>query len=213
MIPIPMPQTPRNAMNYKKRKDSPSRAYYMLPTTVPTTVPTTPSPSTRLMTHPNPTTLAPALVYAPPVSPALPSFLPATLKHSNINPAFSNSPSVFVKQPSTYSGLSVTQNWKHPLSARALEEEPGAEYVAMALMWPLQQTSRMDEFEPPMGTAQEVRVVGGEGIWLGVEQDILWLWRFMVEWFSNKWLIFRKDLLVVSTWSCCWWLELCLGCL
>jgi hypothetical protein len=43
----------------------------------------------------------------------------------------------------------------------------------MALMWPLQHTSRTDEFEPPMGTAQEERVVGGEGIWLGVEQDIV----------------------------------------
>jgi hypothetical protein len=40
-------------------------------------------------------------------------------------------------------------------------------------MWPLQQTSRMEEFEPPMGMAQEERVVGGEGIWEGVEQDIL----------------------------------------
>lgn len=33
----------------------------------------------------------------------------------------------------------------------------------MALMCPLQQVSRMEEFEPPMGTAQAERVVGGVG--------------------------------------------------
>lgn len=39
-------------------------------------------------------------------------------------------------------------------------------------MWPLQQVSRIEEFEPPTGTAQDVRVVGGAG--MGVdEQDIL----------------------------------------
>jgi hypothetical protein len=31
----------------------------------------------------------------------------------------------------------------------------------------------MEEFEPPIGIAQEERVVGGEGIWVEVEQDIL----------------------------------------
>jgi hypothetical protein len=79
---------------------------------------------------------------------------------------------VFVKQPSTYSGLSVTQNWKHPLSALAFDEDPGAEYVAMALMWPLQHVSRMEELEPPMGTAQEARLVGGAGICAGAVQAI-----------------------------------------
>lgn len=34
----------------------------------------------------------------------------------------------------------------------------------MALMWPLQQVSRMVVLEPPMGMAQEGREVGGEGI-------------------------------------------------
>jgi hypothetical protein len=42
----------------------------------------------------------------------------------------------------------------------------------MALMWPLQQVSRIEEFEPPMGTAQDVRVVGGAGMGVDV-QDIL----------------------------------------
>ena len=37
----------------------------------------------------------------------------------------------------------------------------GVEYVAMALMCPLQHASRMELFEPPMGTAHEGRVVGG----------------------------------------------------
>ena len=40
-------------------------------------------------------------------------------------------------------------------------------------MWPLQQASRIEEFEPPTGTAQEERVVGGVGIWLNGAQDIL----------------------------------------
>lgn len=39
-------------------------------------------------------------------------------------------------------------------------------------MWALQQVSRMEEFEPPMGTAQAVRDVGGEGIGVDV-QDML----------------------------------------
>ena len=42
----------------------------------------------------------------------------------------------------------------------------------MALMWPLQQVSRIEEFEPPMGTAQDVSVVGGLGIMLAL-QDIV----------------------------------------
>jgi hypothetical protein len=65
----------------------------------------------------------------------------------------------------------VTQNWKQPLSDLAFELEPGAAYVDMALMWPLQHVSRMVVFEPPMGRAQAVRVVGGEGMVEG--QDIL----------------------------------------
>lgn len=39
----------------------------------------------------------------------------------------------------------------------------GAAYVSMALMCPLQHVSRIEEFEPPMGTEQEARVVGGVG--------------------------------------------------
>jgi hypothetical protein len=31
----------------------------------------------------------------------------------------------------------------------------------------------MEEFEPPMGTAQEVRVVGGVGMDVGAAQDML----------------------------------------
>jgi hypothetical protein len=95
------------------------------------------------------------------------------LKHSKFNAPFSNSPNVFVKQPSTYSGLSVTQNWKQPLSERAFEDDPGAEYVAMALIWPLQHVSRMDELEPPTGTAHAARLVGGAGIGNDAVQDIL----------------------------------------
>lgn len=49
----------------------------------------------------------------------------------------------------------------------------GAEYVASALMWPLQQAWRMELFWPPMGTAQEERVVGGWGIEVDGAQDIL----------------------------------------
>lgn len=40
----------------------------------------------------------------------------------------------------------------------------GAEYVAMVLMCPLQQASRIELLEPPMGTAHEGWVVGGCGI-------------------------------------------------
>lgn len=43
----------------------------------------------------------------------------------------------------------------------------------MALICPLQHVSRMEEFEPPMGTAQEVRVVGGVGMDVGAAQDML----------------------------------------
>lgn len=56
------------------------------------------------------------------------------------------------------------QNWKHPSSDTALDSDAGAEYVAMGLMCPLQQASSIEEFEPPMGTEQEGRVVGGLGI-------------------------------------------------
>jgi hypothetical protein len=56
----------------------------------------------------------------------------------------------------------------------------------------------MDEFEPPMGTAQDARVVGGEGIWLGVEQDIFWMLRIMEAWFSNRWLLVRDNWVVMS---------------
>lgn len=40
-------------------------------------------------------------------------------------------------------------------------------------MWLLQQASRIEEFEPPMGTAQEGSVVGGVGIWVKGWQDIV----------------------------------------
>jgi hypothetical protein len=60
------------------------------------------------------------------------------------------------------------QYWKQPSSS----SESSAEYVAMALMCPLQHASRMEEFEPPTGTAQEGSVVGGWGIvvkgWQGI---------------------------------------------
>lgn len=39
--------------------------------------------------------------------------------------------------------------------------ESGAEYVAIALMCPLQHASSIEEFEPPMGTAHDGSVVGG----------------------------------------------------
>ena len=48
----------------------------------------------------------------------------------------------------------------------------GAEYVARALMWPLQQAWRMELFVPPMGTAQEESVVGGRGMEVDGAQDI-----------------------------------------
>jgi hypothetical protein len=100
--------------------------------TLPTTAPTNPNPTMTLIIHPNPV-LEPALAY-PESSPSLPFLTLAVLKHSNIKPPVAYSPRVFVKHPATYSGLSVTQNWKHPLSALAFDEDPGAEYVAMALM-------------------------------------------------------------------------------
>ncbi len=85
------------------------------------------------------------------------------------------------------------QYWKHPslsseLTMTGVEDadgddvvESGAEYVAMALMWPLQHASRIEELEqhasrieeleqhasrieelePPTGTAQDGSVVGG----------------------------------------------------
>lgn len=49
----------------------------------------------------------------------------------------------------------------------------GAEYVAMALMWPLQHASRIEELEPPTGTAQEGSVVGGWGTAVKGWQDIV----------------------------------------
>jgi hypothetical protein len=67
------------------------------------------------------------------------------------------------------------QNWKQPLSDRAFPLEPGAEYVAMVLMWLLQHASRIEEFDPPMGTAQDAREVGGLGIWVAELQDILFV--------------------------------------
>lgn len=82
------------------------------------------------------------------------------------------------------SGESVMQYWKQSSPSSELtitgvvesrgvnEVVSGAEYVAMALMWPLQQASRIELFEPPMGTAQEGRVVGGGGTELMGWQDI-----------------------------------------
>jgi hypothetical protein len=109
------------------------------------------------------TAMLPAALPCPLASAPLSFFTFPTLKHSNISALVSYSPSVLVKQPETYSGLSVVQNWKHPSSERALPA-PGAAYVENELMWELQQESRMDEFEPPMGTAQDARAVGGAGI-------------------------------------------------
>jgi hypothetical protein len=39
-------------------------------------------------------------------------------------------------------------------------------------MCPLQHVSRMEELEPPMGTAQAERAVGGEGMGKADVQDI-----------------------------------------
>lgn len=49
----------------------------------------------------------------------------------------------------------------------------GAEYVAMALMCPLQHASRIEELEPPTGTAHEGSVVGGCGTDVKGWQDIV----------------------------------------
>lgn len=58
----------------------------------------------------------------------------------------------------------------------------------MALIWPLQQASRMDEFEPPTGTAHEGSVVGGAGIWEKAMQDMMFCLAFedVVERFSYE---------------------------
>jgi hypothetical protein len=68
------------------------------------------------------------------------------------------------------------QYWKQPSSS----SESLAEYVAMALMCPLQHASRMEEFDPPTGTAQEGSVVGGWGIVVKGWQDIVVVVVFLV---------------------------------
>jgi hypothetical protein len=87
--------------------------------------------------------------------------------------SFSYSSIFCAKQLWTMSGESVMQYWKQPslsseLTMTGVDDVEGddvvvsgAEYVAMALMWPLQHASRIEELEPPTGTAQEGSVVGG----------------------------------------------------
>lgn len=141
--------------------------------TVPIAAPTNARLKTVPITHPTPFafTLTPAFPYPLPDAPVS-FFAVGVLKHSNIGSPFSYSPSVLIKQPCTKSGSSVVQNWKQPSSVRVFELEPGGPYVTMALTWPLQHVSRIEEFEPPIGTAQDASAVGGLGIWLAL-QDIM----------------------------------------
>jgi hypothetical protein len=62
------------------------------------------------------------------------------------------------KQSSPSSELTITGDEEAESADKVVS---GAEYVAIALMCPLQQASRIELFEPPMGTAHEGRVVGG----------------------------------------------------
>jgi hypothetical protein len=141
----------------------------------PTTAPTTPNPIKIFTAQLALPLLTPMLSYPPSLFLA-PTAL-STLKHPNNS---APEPPIFsAKQLCTIAGLSVMQYWKHPSSSSVLtmgseedEENDGAEYVAMALMCPLQQASRMEEFEPPIGTAQEERLVGGAGIAVAGWQDI-----------------------------------------
>ena len=82
------------------------------------------------------------------------------------------------------SGVAVMQYWKQSspsseLTITGVDEEEsderalsGAEYVAMAFICPLQQASKIELFDPPIGTAQAGWVVGGGGIAVTGWQDI-----------------------------------------
>jgi hypothetical protein len=132
--------------------------------------------------------LTPALAY-PPSSIFLAPTAFSVLKHPNnpmpLAPSFSYSSIFRARQLWTISGESVMQYWKHPslsseLMMTGVEDADGddvvasgAEYVAIALMWPLQHASSIEELEPPTGTAQDERVVGGWGIEVNDWQDIV----------------------------------------
>jgi hypothetical protein len=65
------------------------------------------------------------------------------------------------KQPSSSSVLTIGVDEADGDDKEMVVGESEAEYVAIALMWPLQHASRIEEFDPPIGTAQEGSVVGG----------------------------------------------------